>query len=99
MLIFPAIDLVRGQAVRLFKGDYDNMTVYHHDPLQVALDFQSKGARCLHLVDLEGAKTGGTPNLPTIQKIVEGTSLFNAVTDSLKIKEMAGTKIISQKIS
>ena len=84
MLIFPAIDLVRGQAVRLFKGDYDNMTVYHHDPLQVALDFQAKGARCLHLVDLEGAKNGGTPNLPTIQKIVEGTSLFTEVGGGIR---------------
>ena len=55
MLIYPAIDLVGGQAVRLFKGDYNNMTVYHPDPVQVAKDFQFKGATCLHLVDLEGA--------------------------------------------
>ena len=84
MLIFPAIDLVKGQAVRLFKGDYDNMTVYHHDPLQVALDFQARGASCLHLVDLEGAKTGGTPNLETIQRIVNGTSLFTEVGGGIR---------------
>ena len=76
MLIFPAIDLVKGQAVRLFKGDYANMTVYHHDPLQVALDFQKQGATCLHLVDLEGAKDGTTPHLALVKSIAEKTSLF-----------------------
>lgn len=91
MLIFPAIDLVRGQAVRLFKGDYDNMTVYHHDPLQVALDFQAKGATCLHLVDLEGAKTGGTPNLETIQRIVSGTSLFTEVGGGIRSMDTIDT--------
>ena len=84
MLIFPAIDLVQGQAVRLFKGDYDNMTVYHTDPLQVALDFQRKGSKCLHLVDLEGAKSGTTPNLETIKRIVNGTSLFTEVGGGIR---------------
>ena len=91
MLIFPAIDLVRGQAVRLFKGDYDNMTVYRHDPLQVALDFQSAGAQCLHLVDLEGAKTGGTPNLETIRRIVDGTDLFTEVGGGIRSMETIAT--------
>ena len=91
MLIFPAIDLVRGQAVRLFKGDYDNMTVYHHDPLQVALDLQSAGAQCLHLVDLEGAKTGGTPNLETIRRIVDGTDLFTEVGGGIRSMETIAT--------
>lgn len=91
MLIFPAIDLVRGQAVRLFKGDYDNMTVYHHDPLQVALDFQAAGAQCLHLVDLEGAKTGGTPNLETIRRIVDGTDLFTEVGGGIRSMETIAT--------
>lgn len=84
MLIFPAIDLVRGQAVRLFKGDYNNMTVYHPDPLQVAQDFQKHGATCLHLVDLEGAKSGDTPNLDTIKRILEGTSLFTEVGGGIR---------------
>ena len=91
MLIFPAIDLVRGQAVRLFKGDYDNMTVYHHDPLQVALDFQAAGTQCLHLVDLEGAKTGGTPNLETIRRIVDGTNLFTEVGGGIRSMETIAT--------
>jgi len=91
MLIFPAIDLVNGQAVRLFKGDYNHMTVYHPDPVQVAIDFQKQGATCLHLVDLEGAKTGGTPNLNTIKKIVESTSLFTEVGGGIRSMEIIET--------
>ena len=75
MLIFPAIDLYGGQAVRLYKGDYSKMTVYSDDPLAVARDFESSGAIWVHLVDLEGAKTGETPNIDTVRRIVEGTSL------------------------
>ena len=88
MLIFPAIDLVHGQAVRLFKGDYANMTVYHHDPVQVALDFQAKGASCLPLVDLEGAKSGGTPNLEVISRILASTSLFTEVGGGIRSMEV-----------
>ena len=76
MNIFPAIDLYEGKAVRLFKGDYAQMTVYSEDPVQVALDFQSQGASFLHLVDLEGAKTGETPNIDTIAAITSKTNLF-----------------------
>ena len=63
MLIFPAIDLYDGKAVRLYKGDYNNMTVYSSDPVSVAEDFVSKGARQIHMVDLAGARDGGMPNL------------------------------------
>lgn len=76
MNIFPAIDLYEGAAVRLFKGDYDQMTVYDKNPLNIAKKFESCGAKFLHMVDLEGAKTGLTPNLETIKNIVENTSLF-----------------------
>ena len=69
MNIFPAIDLYGGKAVRLFKGDYAQMTVYSDDPAAVAADFQQKGARFLHLVDLEGAKTGTPTNADTIRRI------------------------------
>ena len=69
MLIFPAIDLYAGRAVRLYKGDYAQMTVYSEDPPALARDFYKAGAKCLHLVDLEGAKTGETPNLDTIRRI------------------------------
>ena len=69
MFIYPAIDLVQGKAVRLYKGDYAQMTVYHDDPLQVAKDFLAAGARHIHLVDLEGAKSGVPQNLEVIRKI------------------------------
>ncbi|MBP3938923.1 MAG: 1-(5-phosphoribosyl)-5-[(5-phosphoribosylamino)methylideneamino]imidazole-4-carboxamide isomerase [Clostridia bacterium] len=76
MNIFPAIDLYEGAAVRLFKGDYNQMTVYDKNPLNIAKKFEEYGAEFLHMVDLEGAKTGLTPNLETIENIVKNTSLF-----------------------
>ncbi len=76
MNIFPAIDLYEGSAVRLFKGDYNQMTVYDKNPLNIAKKFEECGAEYLHMVDLEGAKTGLTPNLETIENIVKNTSLF-----------------------
>lgn len=75
MLIFPAIDLYGGKAVRLYKGDYQQMTVYSDDPLSVARDFENKGAKWVHLVDLEGAKNGTTPNIDVVSKIARETSL------------------------
>ena len=91
MLIFPAIDLVQGQAVRLFRGDYAQMTVYDSDPLRVVQSFQSQGASCLHLVDLEGAKNGGTPNLEVITRIVAETSLFTEVGGGIRSMETVET--------
>ncbi len=69
MLIFPAIDLYGGKAVRLFKGDYGQMTVFSDDPAKVAEDFRLCGATHMHIVDLEGAKSGSTPNFETILEI------------------------------
>ncbi len=76
MLIFPAIDLFEGKAVRLFKGDYAQMTVYNENPLEVARDFERCGATHIHMVDLEGAKSGTTPNLDVVCGIKKNTSLF-----------------------
>jgi len=87
MLIFPAIDLYAGQAVRLYKGDYQQMTVYSNDPAGVASDFAAKGASCIHLVDLEGAKSGTTPNLETIRKIATQTNLFSQVGGGIRSME------------
>lgn len=89
MNIFPAIDLVGGKAVRLFKGDYAQMTVYNEDPLAVAKDFEKAGAKFIHLVDLEAAKSGVPANLPTIQKIVENTDLFVEVGGGIRNMEIA----------
>ena len=76
MLIYPAIDLYQGKAVRLYKGDYAQMTVYSENPPEIAMDFTSSGASHIHLVDLEGAKSGETPNFDTIQAIKAATNAF-----------------------
>ena len=76
MILFPAIDLFEGKAVRLYKGDYGQMTVYSEHPEEIARDFAECGATHIHLVDLEGARSGETPNLKTVLKIRESTGLF-----------------------
>lgn len=76
MLIFPAIDLYEGQAVRLFKGDYNRKTVYSDNPTEIAEDFKQAGASCIHIVDLEGARDGNTPNLDIVCDIKAKTGLF-----------------------
>ncbi len=76
MIIFPAIDLYDGKAVRLFKGDYNRMTVYSENPPEIALDFKSKGATAIHIVDLEGAKDGTTPNFKNVVAIKKESGLF-----------------------
>lgn len=89
MHIFPAIDLFGGKAVRLFKGDYNQMTVYSDNPLNVARDFEQCGAQYLHVVDLEGAKSGGTPNIETIKNIIQNTNLFVEVGGGIRSMETA----------
>ena len=84
MIIFPAIDLYEGKAVRLLKGDYNAMTVYNDNPLSVALDFVSLGATHVHLVDLEGAKNGTTPNLKTVEEIANKTPLFTEIGGGIR---------------
>lgn len=76
MLIYAAIDLYEGQAVRLYKGDYAQKTVYNENPLAVAQDFQKQGITHIHLVDLEGALKGTTPNFDLVCKIKNSTQLF-----------------------
>lgn len=75
MIILPAIDLYGRKAVRLFKGDYDQMTVYNDNPIEVARDFESAGAEFIHMVDLEGAKLGTTPNIDIVKSIAKETTL------------------------
>ncbi len=76
MNIFPAIDLFEHKAVRLFKGDYAEMTVYSDNPIEIARDFEAKGAKFIHIVDLEGAKNGETPNFEVVKEIAQNTGLF-----------------------
>ncbi len=88
MLIFPAVDLFQGKSVRLLKGDYNQMTVYSDNPPEIAKAFAAAGATCLHLVDLEGAKTGGTPNLEVIKSILSATELFTEVGGGIRSMEV-----------
>lgn len=75
MILIPAIDLKDGQAVRLYKGDYQQKTVYSSQPEDIALNFEKMGADYLHVVDLDGAKDGATTNLETIRKIRQVLSI------------------------
>ncbi|MBO4235076.1 MAG: 1-(5-phosphoribosyl)-5-[(5-phosphoribosylamino)methylideneamino]imidazole-4-carboxamide isomerase [Firmicutes bacterium] len=84
MLIFPAIDIFNGNAVRLFKGNYNEMTIYSHSPIDVANDMKSQGASCLHLVDLEGAAKGMSVNAKLICNIKKESDLFCEVGGGIR---------------
>lgn len=88
MILFPAIDLYDHKAVRLFKGDYDKMTVYSENPEEIALDFRACGADSIHIVDLEGAKSGTTPNLDTVLKIKKSSGLFCEIGGGIRSMEV-----------
>ena len=88
MILFPAIDLFEGKAVRLYKGDYGQMTVYSEHPEEIARDFAECGATHIHLVDLEGARRGETPNLGTVLKIRESTGLFCEIGGGIRSMEI-----------
>lgn len=102
MLVIPAIDLKDGQAVRLFKGDYQQKTVYSDKPEQLAKTFETMGAKMLHVVDLDGAKDGKCINLETIKKIKQNTSMQvelgggirNLETVSLYLDEVGIDRVI-----
>lgn len=87
MNIFPAIDLYDGKVVRLYKGDYAQMTVYDENPLRVAKDFEGKGAKYIHMVDLEGAKDGTTPNIECVRSVAQNTSLFVEIGGGIRSME------------
>lgn len=84
MIIFPAIDIMGGNAVRLLNGDYDKKTVYGNDPVKIALALQNSGAENIHIVDLDGAKSGGTPNFDVISDIIKRTNLFAEVGGGIR---------------
>ena len=87
MILFPAIDLVDKKAVRLYQGDYARMTVYSEDPLAVAQRMEAEGASAIHLVDLEGARDGGTPNLSVVARIANETGLFTEVGGGVRDRD------------
>lgn len=84
MLIYPAIDLYGGKAVRLYKGDYNQMTVYSDNPPEIAENFKNCGAAHMHIVDLEGAKNGTTPNFDTVIEIKKRGGLFCEVGGGIR---------------
>ena len=88
MVILPAIDLHHGCAVRLFKGDYAQMTEYSDAPEKVAKYFADCGAKHIHLVDLEGAKTGETVNISSVEKIVKATGLTAELGGGIRSMEV-----------
>jgi len=88
MNIFPAIDIIDAKAVRLFKGDYSQKTVYNDSPLSVAKGFEELGAGYLHLVDLDGAKSGATPNFELIKSIANNTSLKIEIGGGIRSEEV-----------
>ena len=88
MNIYPAIDLYGGKAVRLVRGDYAQMTVYSDDPAALAAGFSETGASFLHMVDLEGAKSGSTPNLGLISEIAAQSGLFCEVGGGIRSPEI-----------
>lgn len=93
MQIFPAIDLKDGHVVRLTQGDYNQVDVYNDDPTAVARDFYEKGARCLHVVDLDGAKEGTLANFASIRAIVEAAPLFVEVGGGIRDEERIKTML------
>ena len=88
MLLFPAIDLYDHKVVRLLKGDYQKMTVYNEDPVATARGIEANGGRWLHLVDLEGAKDGTTPNFDVVAAICQETKLQVEIGGGIRSLEM-----------
>ncbi len=87
MLLFPAIDLYDKKVVRLLRGDYAKMTVYSEDPVTTAKDIEAKGGKWLHLVDLEGAKDGTTPNFSVVEAICRETGLSVEIGGGIRSME------------
>jgi len=87
MIIFPAIDLYDKKAVRLFKGDYNQMTVYSENPLEVAKGFKAAGAEYIHMVDLEGAKDGTTPNFDIVASVAKESGLKVEIGGGIRSEE------------
>lgn len=89
MIILPAIDLFEKKAVRLLKGDYEKMTVYSDNPIEIARDFEEKGAKYIHMVDLEGAKDGSVPNISVVSQVAKETNLFVEIGGGIRNIETA----------
>ncbi len=91
MIVLPAIDLRGGKAVRLLRGEYDNMTVYGENPVAVAASFAEAGAKNLHVVDLDGALSGNTDNLEMIKSIISETKMSVEVGGGIRNEQRVYT--------
>ena len=91
MKLFPAIDLIGGKAVRLVRGDYNQMTVYSDRPLEVAKGFCASGAGWLHVVDLEGARDGSTPNIETVKSLIRESGLLVEIGGGIRTMDTVKT--------
>lgn len=88
MKLFPAIDLKDKQVVRLYKGDYNQMTVYGTNPLETAKEFKAKGAEYLHVVDLDGAKDGDNPNFSIVADLAANSGLKVEIGGGIRNEEI-----------
>jgi len=93
MIIYPAIDILDGNCVRLYKGDYGQVTKYADDPFEMALAFKKSGATHLHIVDLDGARTGRSVNLKVIKNICSKTGLLVQIGGGVRTLERIGELI------
>lgn len=84
MIIFPAIDIYERKAVRLYQGDYAKMTIYEENLEKLVADFQEKGCKQMHLVDLEGAKDGEPRNIDSIRQISRNKDMFVQVGGGIR---------------
>ena len=87
MVLFPAIDILSGTAVRLYKGDYNAVTVYSERPWEFAEDFVDKGCSAIHIVDLDGAKSGETVNIDTVKRIAAVKGLYSEIGGGIRNME------------
>ncbi len=84
MVIFPAIDILGGKAVRLLRGDYNQVTVYSDRPWEFAMDFVARGCTALHIVDLDGAREGSAVNLEVVKKIAQVPGLYSEIGGGIR---------------
>ena len=87
MVLFPAIDILSGKAVRLYKGDYNAVTVYSERPWEFAEDFVDKGCSAIHIVDLDGAKSGEAVNIDTVKRIAAVKGLYSEIGGGIRNME------------
>ncbi|WP_338653100.1 1-(5-phosphoribosyl)-5-[(5-phosphoribosylamino)methylideneamino]imidazole-4-carboxamide isomerase [Sporosarcina psychrophila] len=95
MILFPAIDIRDGKCVRLIQGDYDQEIIYNDSPTAMALEWEKQGADYIHVVDLDGAKTGNSLNREAIQAIAKNVSIPVQVGGGIRTMEIIDAHIAS----